>query len=237
MVKATSNYGKFFVPNWQRPLNRDRVERLKNLITEKNLSHSFPITVKMRSNGTMMIIDGQHRFNALKELGRPIPYIETQDHFHVSDLIEASKDTKSWSVRDVLESFSARRKPAYRFIRRCLSQYSLPDAAIRVLTSAFTTQQYNTGQLEFSNDEMSSMTEFLEFAQEFNEIADNPDSKKRAVFAALWDMYNTEGFNKTRMLRRLATYPNRFHYYSSKNESYEMLRALYNYRTKVTDQI
>lgn len=236
-VSATSRYQDFVIPSWQRPINQKRVERLQALIESKNLAHSFPITVKMTAAGKKLIIDGQHRFTALKALNRPIPFIVTDDHFHVSDLIEASKDTKPWSVRDILESFSSRRKQGYRFIRRMLEAYELNDSAIRVLTGDFSVNEYNTGQVTFDAARMQSIQDFLSFAKSFDETINNPDSKKRAVFAALWDLYNTEGFSEERMLLRTATYPNRFHYYSSKSESLEMLKGIYNYRTKLTDQI
>lgn len=236
-VKASSRYEDFVIPTWQRPLDRKKVDRLKEKISEKNLSHSFPITVKITSAGKKLVIDGQHRFNALKELEKPVPFVVTTDHFHVSDLIEASKDTKSWSVRDVLESFSARRKLGYRFIKSVIEEYELKDAAIRVLTSNFTTDEYNNGDVTYSHEEMQSIRNFLDFAKEFNETLDNPDTKKRAVFAALWKLYNSESFSQSRMLLRTKTYPNKFHYYSSMGESFEMLRSIYNYRTKVVDQI
>lgn len=237
MTKATSHYDKFFIPSWQRKLDLDRVRSLKRRIEKRDLSHTFPITVRKVAGGRYMITDGQHRFTALKELGRPIKFVESKDHFHVVDLIEASKDTRSWSVRDVLDSWSARGKDGYRFIKSALSRFELPDSAIRVLTSKFSTDEYNRGAVSFNDAERENVTSFLEFAKAFNDTAQNPDSKKRAVFAALWEVYNISNFNESRMLLRLQTYPNKFHYYSSKSECVEMLKGLYNYRTLSTERI
>jgi hypothetical protein len=70
-IEITYDYDKFSLIECNRPLNPKHVERIKKSILEIDLSPWNEIKV----TSDLRILDGQHRFYALKDLGKPIFYM------------------------------------------------------------------------------------------------------------------------------------------------------------------
>ncbi len=66
----TRDYSKFKFLKTNREINRANVEKIKASIREWGIIPGRPTLV----DGDYNIIDGQHRFLAIKELGHPVPY-------------------------------------------------------------------------------------------------------------------------------------------------------------------
>ena len=80
-VYSTSDYSKFRLVFGNRELLRRKVIKLREAIKIENKILSYPVVV----NSNFQIIDGQHRFVALAELGLPIYYI-VDDTFKVESI-------------------------------------------------------------------------------------------------------------------------------------------------------
>jgi hypothetical protein len=74
-IRKTANYDIFKMIKWNRSLNRPNVIKLIEENRKHFQLHKFPILVTK----DFKIIDGQHRFNAAKELGSPVYYIVAED--------------------------------------------------------------------------------------------------------------------------------------------------------------
>ena len=71
-IYATKDYENFKINDINRTVSQPRVERMvKTLNNEKFVP---PIEVKKDRDGKYIIVDGQHRFSALRQLGRSIPF-------------------------------------------------------------------------------------------------------------------------------------------------------------------
>jgi hypothetical protein len=99
-IKRTDKYSKFKINESNRIVNRRHVNDLKNKISNKNLLHSNPITV----NSDWEILDGQHRFQAAKELGLPVYYI-VDDYMDIEDIAVINSTSKGWKLDDYLHHF------------------------------------------------------------------------------------------------------------------------------------
>lgn len=70
-IHVSEDYDDFHFLKFNRELNKSNVNKLKHQNEEKFEMHKFPIIVDKNH----AIIDGQHRFEACKEMGAPIYYI------------------------------------------------------------------------------------------------------------------------------------------------------------------
>lgn len=75
VISKSSNYEKFKMIDWNRDINKPSVAKLVEENMIKFQLHKFPIIVTDK----LKIIDGQHRFEASKQLGCPIYYIVAND--------------------------------------------------------------------------------------------------------------------------------------------------------------
>lgn len=95
----TKDYTQFSFMKTNREINYRLVERLMESINEIGFIKSRPILV----NEEMLIIDGQHRFEALKQLDLPIHYeITTTDPNAVMLALNSTQSV--WKVEDYVKS-------------------------------------------------------------------------------------------------------------------------------------
>lgn len=104
----TFDYDLFdFIPS-NRTINKGLVARLKKSITEHGYVNSRPIIV----NKEMLIIDGQHRYIACKELKLPIIYeIETLDEQKA--MIALNMNQQIWRLNEYIDHWASFNIPCY----------------------------------------------------------------------------------------------------------------------------
>ena len=101
-VYHTSDYNLFK----KDPINRLIAQNHVKKLTKSLQNHQVTDFIKVyQENDKLIIWDGQHRFEALKSLGRPIGFIVIEKP-PVGALAEVNNATKRWGVGDYLNSFS-----------------------------------------------------------------------------------------------------------------------------------
>lgn len=120
----TKDYSKFSLVKENRMIDNNQVKKLKKIIMEKNKSHLFPIII----NKNWQIIDGQHRFFALKELNLPIYYMIDED-YELIDIVNVNINNKNWNSTDYLKFYTSQVKTQYMVFDSIMKQYkfSLTD--------------------------------------------------------------------------------------------------------------
>lgn len=111
-ILQTKNYGQFKFDPSNRPVDYDRVVKLSEAIGKKNLLHLFPIVV----DGSLTVIDGQHRLRAAELLDTPIFYIVSRQMV-MEDAPEVVRNTKGWSQDEWLHHWCAMGKIDYVMVR------------------------------------------------------------------------------------------------------------------------
>lgn len=108
-IYATKDYENFKINDINRTVSQPRVERMvKTLNNEKFVP---PIEVKKDRDGKYIIVDGQHRFSALRQLGRSIPFYETySDDWDSTQGLRIRNSGKNWQTWDTVNSFAHNRK-------------------------------------------------------------------------------------------------------------------------------
>lgn len=104
-VETSKNYHQFAFIVGNRPIDTTnyKYRKLKESIKEHGWIESFPATV-CRKDGQFLIIDGQNRFTAAKELGTPVVYVETKRTINIARLSECFR---SWNSNDYAGSHAA----------------------------------------------------------------------------------------------------------------------------------
>jgi hypothetical protein len=105
----TKNYELFSMMDNNRQINNGLVKRLKKSIEDIGFIDSRPVIV----NESMVIIDGQHRFQALKELGLPIVYSVINIDMNKA-MISLNMNQLVWSLGDWIKSYASKGIPCYQ---------------------------------------------------------------------------------------------------------------------------
>ena len=97
-VLKTNDYSMFKHMNGNRNINKLHLKRLTESIAEKYIE--VPIIV----NSNNQIIDGQHRFEAAKELGKDVYYIKVKN-LNLDDVHRLNTNSKNWTAEEYMQGY------------------------------------------------------------------------------------------------------------------------------------
>jgi len=103
IIKNTKDYESFGLVKENRGINPKHVEGLVESM--KTLDLNVPILVKKGVDNRLLIIDGQHRFEATKRLGKAIYYIEVASEVNIQQMRQLNENQSRWLTNDYLESY------------------------------------------------------------------------------------------------------------------------------------
>lgn len=115
-METTKNYDEFKLLSLNRHLDRRHINELKNSISKNGYLMSNPIIV----NKDMEIIDGQHRFIALKEQGMDVPYVVLDRDYDT--IIDLNTTQRKWQIQDYINYYCEKDKNKHFIRLRRLSQ-------------------------------------------------------------------------------------------------------------------
>lgn len=115
----TTNYELFsFFPE-NRPISKGNIEQKKKSIQKIGYIEACPILV----NENFQIIDGQHRFLALKELKMPIVYVIECINSHEA-MIELNRNQQIWRLAEYVNHYAALGREEFIILRDMQNKYS-----------------------------------------------------------------------------------------------------------------
>lgn len=101
-IYETYDYDTFRFEVVNRNVDENQVNQLKKVLKENGSFISPIVVAKDRT-----IIDGQHRYYALKELGLPVRFILGEETGDLQqDIIKTNNMRKNWSFTDYLEAYA-----------------------------------------------------------------------------------------------------------------------------------
>lgn len=116
----TTNYENFKFMSINRSINKALVSRLVKSISEIGYIDARPILV----NESMVIIDGQHRFEACKFLGIPIVY-EISNVDMAKAMVALNMNQEIWRLNEYVESYANSGIECYKYLVNFQFKYSL----------------------------------------------------------------------------------------------------------------
>ena len=233
-MEKTKDYRKFNFLSLNRRLNRKHINALKTSITKNGYLSSNPILV----NENYEILDGQHRFIALKEMDMEIPY-EVVDKGY-GTIIDLNTTQHNWKAEDYINFYCEKdHSQAYiRLKRLCNEMHTSPT---NVLAMAYRRKaagqdfiDIKRGNLKLTIDDELRAKSFYEA---FNQIAKSLRIKATGrLCTALVEISCKPRFKWKQMIDKAEKFPTMAYNCRTVDEFIVMLRDLYNYKTKKEEQ-
>lgn len=129
-VIETREYNVFILDKLNRPISDDKVNFfVRQFKADHFFMKEFPAIV----DNNFVILDGQHRFEAVKRLSLPF-YFRVSDTLTIDDVTNIQVNA-GWSPADYLHSYVQQGKMPYIITHRFVERYEIPvSTAVRILS-------------------------------------------------------------------------------------------------------
>jgi len=232
-IQQTTEYEVFDVGTnklqGNRSLNKSHINKLVESIEENAESLAYnPIIVNEKNQ----IIDGQHRFEAIKRLGLPLHYI-VWEGADVEDAQRLNASSKNWSPIDYAFSYASQGNKHYQTYLNFRERWGLNhDVLLQYLSleKPMTNTMFKNGHFKATDPKRTdALCSALEDLGEYW-----PKYKLRSFaigFKNIW--LNPYGkYDHERMLRQVRKHGKRFFQdHSAPTDAERMFEEIYNYGT------
>lgn len=223
LEKPTRNYGQFSYIFGNRDINKVHVARLVKSFKEKVIPE--PIIV----DELLQIINGQHRFEAMKELGLEVHYIIIPG-LDINDVHRLNTNTKSWSSYDYARSYADGGNIDYQTYLQFKEKYKLPHTlSIKMLSGGvncvsvlfynglFKIKNYNKAMRDA--DKITKTGEFFKYY------------KNTSYANALLEIFEMDNFDYQTLIARMKVQTERLTKQADKECYVHMIVGVYNHGT------
>lgn len=234
-VIETNDYSLFKTLEGNRIVNKLHVKRLKQSF--QNAYLLSPILV----NEKYQIIDGQHRFEAAKELKLPVNYVVCKK-YGLKEVQILNTNMKNWKKEDYLNAYCDLNYPNYLKFREFMSKY--PEFGIS------TSETFLTQYLGNRNEVIEGIETHMRYFEEgnlpipdYNASCDAADKilmikpfytgfNRRMFVIAMVGIFRLEHYSHAKMLDRLAANPSVLQDCSNVSQYKLMIEEIYNFRSR-----
>ena len=226
-IYTTNNYSLFKSIDGNRVLNQLHLKRLKQSI-EKNYLFTV-ITVNERYE----IIDGQHRFEAAKELNMPVNYIVCEG-YGLNEVHILNQNSKIWNAEDYLTGYCDLGITDYLKYKRFKDKYRFGHAECMallcgVIASGGDIQQaFKRG--EFKVTHWQQACEYANRIWAFSELYEG-FLRKSFVYAML-ELFEKPEFDFNEFVHKVKLYPSALTNCSDKPQYIALIEEIYNYKRR-----
>jgi hypothetical protein len=247
-VFQTEDYSLFKSLDGNRHVNSLHVRRLKDSFKGSYLFS--PILV----NEKYEIIDGQHRFEAAKELNLPIVFIVVHN-YGLKEVQILNENMKNWTKADYLSAYCDLKHPEYLKFRNFMRQF--PDFGIvscEMMLTGLTAAAMSSGKSKYDRELVSqtnkkgeyrvryfqegdlvipSYENAVEIANKILMIKPYYDGFNRVTFVrAMMGIFNIEYYDHTQLIDRIKTNPKFLQHCGNVTQTRLMIEELYNFRSR-----
>jgi hypothetical protein len=236
VIQQSTDYEEFSLLEGNRGVSRGHAETLKRAFEETgNLLAAQPILV----NKSKQIIDGQHRFEACKELGLPI-YFTVISNLNVNDARNINIIKREWLPLDYAKSYAVSGNKNYQRYLQLGEDYGVAHSVLVILaTNADPSKKTNgvykdfrTGDLKLKAEDMPKIINKLDKLVEYKEYVPHALSKITAL--AFLKAMDADSYSHARMLRKLEMMGGQLEHFSVVTDAVKALEEIYNYRAQNT---
>lgn len=244
-VNSTNDYSKFKTLQGNRNVNRLHVRRLRESFKDDYLLS--PIIV----NQNFEIIDGQHRFEAAKELNLPINFIIC-NNYSLKEVQLLNANMKNWKKQDYLNAYCDLGYPEYLKFKEFMMQF--PEFGMAsseaILTNSLAGGQFKSHSADLKSDTNKDGSYMVKYFQEGNlQIPDYENSIEnaqkimmikpyydgfsRTIFViAMLGIFRIEYYSHSRLIERLAANPTALQHCANVTQYKFMIEDIYNFRSR-----
>lgn len=235
MINQTKDYSIFK----QHPLNRAVNQRHVDNIKKSMLNRLTPTYIKVDKE--FRIVDGQHRFEALRQLGYPIKYI--QDDFTTEDMINENTNNKNWGLPEFVKHYADAGLKPYQKLLFLSKIHNLSISMIiniykqrpnehglgagKVLIESFNNSVLN-GTFDFDSDDLDIKITRIKLLLDNLKLKTYP----RNLIFAIIKLLKRKDYNHDRMVHKAGTFPQLYRKCIKIDDYVEMLEEIYNYKSQ-----
>lgn len=202
----SNDYDKFKILNYNRDIDQTRVDKIKKVIA----SDGFLVPILV--NQDWYVVDGQHRLNAVRQLGKKLSYVQYDIPTDKLPIIIAKLNStaKTWKMINYLDMWYILGKEHYVWIGETVKNLDLPFTNFyKMLTSTAMkfSQKFKDGTLTLTQSQRDRLEER---GKQFNEVR---FSEKRfadfgtGFLVAITNIVTTKGYDHQTMMTAIKEYP------------------------------
>jgi hypothetical protein len=236
IIQTTNNYSLFSYIKGNRDVNPIHVRKLKQSFLEN------PLIALIIVNERYQIIDGQHRFNVLKELGMPINYVIVYG-YGISEVQILNVNGSDWKKKDFLQGYVKQGLPDYIIFKSFQNEYpnfnfstclkllsglrssssKLMGDGIKIVSHTFERGEFKIKDLKESHERAKMILDYQPF---FSKYQDN------TFIITLMYLFENKNYNHKEMMKKLKIQPNKIYPCQNQQQYITLLEDIYNYFRK-----
>jgi len=232
-IYSTTNYDQFRLDPSNRPIDMDHAAEIADSIARKNMLEDNPIKV----DTNRVIIDGQHRWYAAKQLGLRIYYQITKSA-NRDDVALLNSYQRNWRVEDYLHRYCTEGNAEYLRLREFQKKYPFLTTATAYqichygdkvdLHKYFKDGTYKANNIVFA-------TKVVEAAKDFAIYFDG--AYERVFISALYNLFSGGQYDHARMMRKMKFLSTRLVKCVDVDSYIDLFNKLYNYKESDSDRV
>lgn len=230
VVQQSTKYGKFQFIGTNRVRNQGHIEKLKKAFQEVgNLTKVQPILV----NEKYEIIDGQHRFQAARELGEPI-YFTMRKGLGIDAARSMNILQRGWTTDDFANSYAESGNKQYREYLRIREEYGFNHSITLIYLAGGEVPGLFSGFREgtFEIPDLPAAIKRLELLASVEELT--PIARFQSFAVAFLYSTRVPGYSHKEFLKKVALFgESQLKHLNSIPDNQRMIEDVYNYSTRV----
>ncbi len=227
-VHTTTDYFLFKSIDGNRDLNEMHYKRLK-----QSLSSNYLFTVIV-VNENYEIIDGQHRFKVISELGLPLNYIVCEG-YGLSEVHILNANSKNWNSDDYLDGYCKMGKSDYLQYKKFKDRYgfghneTMAMLAGNVRAGGDVTANFHNGTFKVTHyDDACKKADLIEIIGQYYE-----GYKRRSFIYAVLTLLKKDQFEFSEFIGKLKKNPTALVDCHDFTSYISLIEEIYNYRRQV----
>jgi hypothetical protein len=224
-IHTTKEYHLFKSIGGNRDVNQLHLTRLRKAI---KLNYLFTVIVV---NEHYEIIDGQHRFEVIKELGLPLNYVVCEG-YGVVEVQQLNQNSKNWTMDDFLEGYCSLGKKDYIIYREFKNKHGFGHSECLYMLTGNTngqlTKLFTDGFLV-----ISSLKDANYKAELIHKIAPYYNGNKRRCFIySILQLLKNKNFDFNEFLHKLSIQPTTLVDCVDTKQYVALIEDIYNFRRR-----
>jgi hypothetical protein len=235
VIKKTTDYGRFMSMGGNRSTDLKHVKEIEQeMERDRSMFASHPMLV----NENWYIIDGQHRYEAAKNLGFPLYYI-MQKGLGLSHARQLNITQKRWTMLDFARSYADSGRNDYAELLRINHVYpKVPLSTVAAYLSG--TPRGGGAGVKFRHGDYKIIDKedgcaALDLLTEVVEVLGHPTTG--AFASALWQVLHHEDFDERTFIRKLKENPDTLTIGTSIRACLRSIEEVYNRHNKIATRL
>ena len=239
-VFTTTDYDMFEEINGNRNINKLHLKRLKESIDEEYIK--VPIVV----NEKYQIIDGQHRFNAVRDLGKEVTFIKING-LGLNQVHRLNTNSKNWNAPDYLEGYCKEGMEDYIIFKEFLERFQFGYNETNAILRNRTRMSGSTDNIAFRDGKFKvrDVKKAYHYAEQIEQVgqyypyvsANERGYRRRNFIYTMLELFENPQYNHKEFLKKLKYQSSRLVDCPTVEEYKRVIGKIYNYNRPSQEKV